>query len=90
MVGGRRLDGIAASYGESTSWPIYAFDQAAANTTDRQQRSRSSPPPHRQRQGNLPPQPVETGGAAGIPGLLLGLNGSAAPVGVGVHVRSAR
>lgn len=32
MVGVRRLDGIAASYGESTNWPIYAFDQAAANT----------------------------------------------------------
>ena len=28
-----RLDWIAASYGGSTSWPIYACDQAIANNT---------------------------------------------------------
>ena len=57
---------------------------------NRQQRSHSSQPPHGPRQGYLAPQPLETSGAAGIPGLLLGLNGADAPVGVCVHVRSAR
>ena len=57
---------------------------------NRQQRSRSSQPPHRPCQGDLAPQPVETSGAASVTGLLLGLNGADAPVGVGVHVRSAR
>jgi hypothetical protein len=57
---------------------------------DRQQRSHSSPPPHCPRQGYLSPQPVDAGGAAGIPGSLLGFNGSDTPVGVGVHVRSVR
>ena len=57
---------------------------------NRQQRSHSSQPPHGPRQGYLATQPVETSGAASVPGLLLGLNGADAPVGVCVHVRSAR
>jgi len=54
--------------------------------SNRHQRSHSSQPPHGPRQGYLAPQPLETSGAAGIPGLLLGFNGAYAPGGVVVHL----
>lgn len=94
MVGGRRLDGIAASYGESTNWPIYAFDQAAANTmttnptassVDTAANRRTSRARATSRR-NLSMQAAQRASLA----CCLASMAPMRRVGVGVHVRSAR